>query len=236
MDLAPWTLQQLTAHIDAALRHAGIHQENGQVAEAPNARAIRWYQSTGLLRRPEQRGRVAFYGPIHLAEVVAIKRLQSQGFSLEDVQRRLVGLSDDAVVALADVDTNVASDGDSDSVAAGSVIDSARDFWTESVDADVDDAVDVAVVTGSDEDVVARATYDAAGVSLTLPAHIDRSVAQAILARVVRELSPLLAEATAPTAKNRSSQATTSSAPADEHQHDALSREKRGPVNPEEDR
>ncbi len=209
MDATPWTLQELTARIDAALRRAGIHQDNGQVAEAPNGRAIRWYQSSGLLRRPEQRGRTAFYGPMHLAEVVAIKRLQSEGHSLSDVQARLLGLADDAICALAGVDVSADGDSDSDS---NSAVASAGDFWHGGADADVSDVVDSSVVVDADHGVAAaRVTYDAGDVSLTLPAHVDAAVARAVLARVLGELSPhLVVDAAAKTTSPRSQTPATS--------------------------
>lgn len=99
----PWTLDELTRRVNGVLQHEGVFQGNGQVAEAPNARAIRWYQSTGLVRRPEQRGRTAYYGPAHLNELVAIKRLQALGLSLAEVQSKLVGADDIRVAAIAHV-------------------------------------------------------------------------------------------------------------------------------------
>jgi len=187
---ATWTLETLTQRIDAVLRQEGIHQHNGQVAEAPNGRAIRWYQSTGLLRRPEQRGRVAFYGPAHLAEVVAIKRLQATGLSLVDVQARLQGLNDDALFALANLpaeltaDANVSADvsaPDADSVVVR------RSFW----DDDVADAAVVPFVAPEPEPatLTTRQIVDhPSGVSLVLPNTIDAAVASMMLRRLVDEL------------------------------------------------
>ena len=99
--MEPWTLDELTRRVDDVLRRDHVRQDNGQVAQAPNARTVRWYQSTGLLRRPDQRGRVAYYGPAHLAELVAIKRLQAEGLSLADVEGRLRGLDDATLFELA---------------------------------------------------------------------------------------------------------------------------------------
>lgn len=98
-----WTLDQLTAIVAAALGRLRILQPNGQVAEAPNGRTVRWYQSIGLLAKPEQRGRVAFYGPSHLRQLVAIKRLQAQGMPLAQVQHALLGRTDLDIAAIADV-------------------------------------------------------------------------------------------------------------------------------------
>ena len=46
------------------------------------------------------RGRTALYGPRHVLQLVAIKRLQAQGLSLAAVQERVVGLSDAALKRL----------------------------------------------------------------------------------------------------------------------------------------
>jgi DNA-binding transcriptional MerR regulator len=185
---ATWTLETLTQRIDAVLRQEGIHQHNGQVAEAPNARAIRWYQSTGLLRRPEQRGRVAFYGPAHLAEVVAIKRLQATGLSLVDVQARLHDLGDDALFSLANIPAELADEvhADASTHDADSVV-VRRSFW----DDDVADAAVVPFVAPEPEAVplTTRQIVDhPSGVSLVLPHTIDAAVASMMLRRLVDEL------------------------------------------------
>lgn len=190
----PWTLAELTERVDAVLRAEGIRQENGQVAEAPNGRTVRWYQSIGLLRRPEQRGRVAFYGRAHLAELVAIKRLQSGGLSLGDVQARLQGLSDEAVLALAALPAQ-ADPGNRDS--NGPAADSDRpdsdraaalSFWlADASEPAVVDAVappEAPAVTA----IIRHSHEHPAGVALVLPSTIDADVAQALLARIVDEL------------------------------------------------
>jgi hypothetical protein len=47
------------------------------------------------------RGRTALYRRRHLAQLVAIKRLQARGLSLAEVQQRLLGLTDAALNKLA---------------------------------------------------------------------------------------------------------------------------------------
>jgi DNA-binding transcriptional MerR regulator len=59
---------------------------NGQVRQLPGDRAVRYYTSLGLIDRPTMRGRTAIYGRRHLAQLVAIKRLQQVGKSLADIQ------------------------------------------------------------------------------------------------------------------------------------------------------
>jgi DNA-binding transcriptional MerR regulator len=72
------------------------------VREVPDLRAIRYYSTLGLLDRPAAfRGRTALYGKRHLAQLVAIKRLQAQGLPLADVQRRLAELDEHGLLKLA---------------------------------------------------------------------------------------------------------------------------------------
>ena len=60
--------------------------KNGQVRAVPDDRTVRYYGTIGLLDRPVMRGRTALYGRRHLAQVVAIKRLQTMGRSLAEIQ------------------------------------------------------------------------------------------------------------------------------------------------------
>jgi hypothetical protein len=48
-------------------------------------------------------GRVAFYGRKHLLQLVAIKRLQSQGLSLAAIQQKLVGATEKTLRKLAEL-------------------------------------------------------------------------------------------------------------------------------------
>src|SRR4051812_31134874 len=69
---------------------------SGRVREVPDIRTIRYYTTLGLLDRPsEMRGRTAYYGPRHLLQLVAIKRLQAEGLPLVEVQQRLAKASDE---------------------------------------------------------------------------------------------------------------------------------------------
>ncbi|MBA3462564.1 MAG: MerR family transcriptional regulator [Deltaproteobacteria bacterium] len=69
--------------------------KNGQVRAVPDERTVRYYGTIGLLDRPlAMRGRTALYGPRHLAQVVAIKRLQSAGKSLAEIQELWPTLDD----------------------------------------------------------------------------------------------------------------------------------------------
>src|SRR5947208_11950338 len=48
---------------------------------------VRLYQSRGLLPSPERKGRVAYYGPGHVARMHLIGRLQQDGFSLASIKQ-----------------------------------------------------------------------------------------------------------------------------------------------------
>lgn len=204
MDAAPWTLDVLTDRVAEATRRLGLVQENGQVAVAPNARAIRWYQSQGLIRRPEQRGRVAFYGVAHLREIVAIKRLQSQGLNLEAVQQRLVGASDDDVCAIAGVPAELeAVDADTVVVDEVAAAPARRSFWGDDTADVVADAAAVVVTGPADDAAPTRIALDhPSGVTVVFPTtHAPTADdVQAILSAVVSTLTArgLLAVITTP--------------------------------------
>ena len=68
---------------------------NGQVRQLPSDRAVRYYTSIGLIDRPKMRGRTAIYDRRHLAQLVAIKRLQQVGKSLADIQALWSSIDDD---------------------------------------------------------------------------------------------------------------------------------------------
>lgn len=93
-----WTLTELVEHV--AQRLAALPPpKNGQVRAVPDERTVRYYGTLGLLDRPvATRGRTALYDRRHLAQVVAIKRLQSLGRSLAEIQAMWPTL-DDATLA-----------------------------------------------------------------------------------------------------------------------------------------
>lgn len=78
-----WTLDELAAE-------AGLP-----------ARTIRYYQARGTLMRPEQRGRVGYYGPAHLERLRLIAQLQDRGLRIEAI-RDLVGRIDRGELDLAE--------------------------------------------------------------------------------------------------------------------------------------
>lgn len=100
---ARWTIAELSDRASAALGASGYQAPaNGQVRAVPDLRTIRYYTSLGLLDRPlEMRGRTALYGPRHLYQLCAIKRLQAEGRALGEVQAELAGLDDRALARVA---------------------------------------------------------------------------------------------------------------------------------------
>jgi DNA-binding transcriptional MerR regulator len=53
------------------------------------SRTIRFYQSKGLLPRPEMAGRVAHYGPAHVERLRRIAQLQDRGLKIKAIQELL---------------------------------------------------------------------------------------------------------------------------------------------------
>ena len=71
-----WTLDELAERVETALAVDYHGQPSGRVRAVPDRRAIRWYTTIGLIDRPvAHRGRTALYGPRHLLQLVAVKRL-----------------------------------------------------------------------------------------------------------------------------------------------------------------
>ena len=52
-------------------------------------RTVRYYVQEGLLPAPEGAGRGAHYGPRHLDQLLAVKSMQEQGLSLDEVRDAL---------------------------------------------------------------------------------------------------------------------------------------------------
>jgi DNA-binding transcriptional MerR regulator len=97
-----WTLDELSARAALALAVDYAGAPNGRVRDVPDVRTVRYYTTLGLLDRPGQmRGRTALYGRRHLLQLVAIKRLQAQGMTLQQVQERLLGRPDRELEAIA---------------------------------------------------------------------------------------------------------------------------------------
>ncbi|MFI5912769.1 MerR family transcriptional regulator [Dactylosporangium sp. NPDC051541] len=103
MTASEWTLDELIGRVAEELdgtTYAGA--PNGRVRDVPDARAVRWYTTIGLVDRPIMRGRTAWYGPRHLTQLVAVKRRQSQGFKIAEIQAELAEAPDEVLQRIAE--------------------------------------------------------------------------------------------------------------------------------------
>ncbi|GIF15641.1 helix-turn-helix domain-containing protein [Actinoplanes teichomyceticus] len=99
-----WTMEELVDRVRIALAAEYSGAPNGRVRDLPDRRSIRWYSTIGLVDRPlGMRGRNALYGPRHLLQLVAIKRLQAAGRTLAEIQAELAGTSEEALSEVARV-------------------------------------------------------------------------------------------------------------------------------------
>jgi hypothetical protein len=99
-----WTLPELVSEVETRIA-ALPAPRNGQVRAVPDDRTIRYYGTIGLLDRPvAMRGRTALYGRKHLAQVVAIKRLQTMGRSLSEIQALWPTLDDVTLARMSGVE------------------------------------------------------------------------------------------------------------------------------------
>lgn len=103
------TMRELVAEVAEQLARVGAPQDNGRVRAVPDERSIRYYTTIGLLDKPTLRGRTALYGRRHVAQIVAIKRLQSAGRSLEEIQELLPVLDDEALARVSGISASRAA-------------------------------------------------------------------------------------------------------------------------------
>jgi DNA-binding transcriptional MerR regulator len=81
-----WTIAELVEEVGQRIAVLPA-PKNGQVRAVPDDRTIRYYHTLGLLDGPaSMRGRTALYNRRHAAQVVAIKRFQTMGRSLAEIQ------------------------------------------------------------------------------------------------------------------------------------------------------
>ncbi len=70
-------------------RQPGSGAANRLDREIPSERTIRFYTTEGLIDEPAgMLGHMALYGRRHLLQLLAIKRLQAEGASLEQIRQR----------------------------------------------------------------------------------------------------------------------------------------------------
>ncbi|WP_214405972.1 MerR family transcriptional regulator [Pseudonocardia lacus] len=125
-----WTIGELAARVAAALGDGYPGAPDSRVRAVPDARAIRWYATIGLVDRPSaMRGRTALYGTRHLLQLVAVKRRQAQGRSIAEIQRELAGAGDAALREIAELPDDLPTTGDADAPVVEPTARPAR-FWT----------------------------------------------------------------------------------------------------------
>src|SRR5215217_5765873 len=104
-----WTLDELAERVDVALAVDYAGPPSARVRAVPDRRVIRWYTTIGLIDRPvAHRGRTALYGPRHLLQLVAVKRLQARGLPLVAIQQELAGATDSQLARVARLPEGVA--------------------------------------------------------------------------------------------------------------------------------
>ena len=97
-------IRELVAQASLALSGADVNQHSARVSEVPSVRTVRYYAGHGLIDAPlDHVGRRALYGRRHVEQLVAIKRLQSRGLTLVEIQERMLRLSDEELATLADL-------------------------------------------------------------------------------------------------------------------------------------
>ncbi len=82
-----WPIAELVGFVEQCISAFPAAPKNGQVRAVPDERTVRYYGTIGLLDKPiAMRGRTALYGRKHVAQIIAIKRLQADGRSLAEIQ------------------------------------------------------------------------------------------------------------------------------------------------------
>jgi DNA-binding transcriptional MerR regulator len=89
-----FNLDHLVLTARALIEMSNLAPLDGRVAEFPDARTVRYYQTMGLIMKPTRYdGRNAVYGYEHLRQLVVLKLLQARGLSLTQIQRTLMQAS-----------------------------------------------------------------------------------------------------------------------------------------------
>ncbi len=96
-----WTIEELVEQANRVLEGEEHRAPNRRVRETMTPRQVRLYTTLGLLSRPHLRGRTGYYSQRHLMQLVAIKRLQSEGWSLVQIQQALLAKSDEELAQIA---------------------------------------------------------------------------------------------------------------------------------------
>jgi DNA-binding transcriptional MerR regulator len=125
-----FTLDELCAQVVLALAENYDGAPNDRIRDMPDRRTIRYYTTLGMIDRPRIDGRAAYYGRRHLLQLVAIKRLQGHGLSLNEIQQRLLAASVKELEKIARLPL-AADPGQKSEGNAGGEAPKRREFWKE---------------------------------------------------------------------------------------------------------
>jgi DNA-binding transcriptional MerR regulator len=96
---AQWSLEELVDEANALLPLV-LPQEAGKGSEAISPRTVRFYASEGLLDSPERQWREARYSLRHLLQLLAVRKLMSEGYGLRLLVGELGGKSNEELIAI----------------------------------------------------------------------------------------------------------------------------------------
>ncbi|GIM88435.1 MerR family transcriptional regulator [Paractinoplanes toevensis] len=166
-------MEELVERVRQALEAEYPGAPNGRVRDVPDRRAIRWYTTIGLVDRPlGMRGRTALYGPRHLQQLVAIKRMQAQGRSLAEIQADFVWLTPEALSEASRVPPGllVTSEDGVDDGAATRHSPRPR-FWADQPAADATAPTEPSTPASTAEPPVRRAALGLSATDIPAPVH-----------------------------------------------------------------
>jgi DNA-binding transcriptional MerR regulator len=123
------TLSEFAAAAANAVEASGAVPDNRQAKPIPAERMVRYYTARGLLPRPGTRGRALTYGRTHLLRLVAIKRLQGEGLSLDEIAERLDEMPPAELESLAAIPPDAMPDGLGDPEPVATPSRAAGRFW-----------------------------------------------------------------------------------------------------------
>ena len=83
------TVDELAHRANVILSMADLALADGRTASRIDTRTVRFYQTIGLIPKPEYEGRRALYSTTHLLRLIAAKQLQAEGYSLAQIQASL---------------------------------------------------------------------------------------------------------------------------------------------------
>jgi DNA-binding transcriptional MerR regulator len=98
------TLGELAKLAEAVTSQVDIAPRSKRIHAVPDERMIRYYTTKGIIDKPSRsKDRTARYGSRHLAQLLAAKRLQFRGQTLDSIAQSLTALSTDELYAIADM-------------------------------------------------------------------------------------------------------------------------------------